>query len=43
MLERTGKVRLDEPSTTYLPDYPLGDRYLTLAHLLTHTRGYPTT
>src|SRR5262245_39306987 len=38
-LERAGKLRLDEPVTTYLPEYPMGDRHVTLMHLLTHTSG----
>lgn len=39
VLERDGKLRLDDPITAYLPDYPLGDRPITIAHLLTHTSG----
>ncbi|MES2409858.1 MAG: serine hydrolase [Bacteroidota bacterium] len=37
-----GKLKLDVPITTYLPDYPKtsGDR-ITIHHLLTHTAGIP--
>lgn len=37
-----GKLKLDVPITTYLPDYPkeTGDK-ITLHHLLTHTSGIP--
>jgi len=34
-----GKLNLDEIITTYLPDYPLKDRLITVRHLLTHTSG----
>lgn len=37
-----GKLKLDEPITTYLPDYPkAGGNKITLHHLLTHTSGIP--
>lgn len=41
-LAEQGKVKLDVPITTYLPDYPKanGDQ-ITLHHLLTHTSGIP--
>ncbi len=37
-----GKLKLDVPITTYLPDYPKksGDK-ITIHHLLTHTAGIP--
>lgn len=37
-----GKLSLDQPISTYLPDYPKenGDR-ITIHHLLTHTSGIP--
>ena len=37
-----GKLKLDVPITTYLPDYPKkqGDK-ITIHHLLTHTAGVP--
>ncbi|HEX2167416.1 MAG TPA: serine hydrolase domain-containing protein [Longimicrobiales bacterium] len=40
-LVQSGKVRLDAPLRTYLPDYPNGDvaSQVTLHHLLTHTGG----
>ncbi len=44
-----GLVRLDEPITTYLPDFTVNSRYekdagrkITLRHLLTCTAGLPT-
>src|SRR5579863_6201097 len=39
LLERQGKVRLDDSLTTYLPDYPTHDRTITITHLLNHTSG----
>ncbi|MDR7372478.1 serine hydrolase [Flavobacterium aquidurense] len=41
-LAEDGKLKLDVPITTYLPDYPKanGDK-ITLHHLLTHTSGIP--
>ncbi len=41
-LVEEGKLKLDVPITTYLPDYPkaTGDK-ITLHHLLTHTSGIP--
>ncbi|MHB8598029.1 MAG: serine hydrolase [Ktedonobacteraceae bacterium] len=39
LLEREGKLRLDDPITTYLPDYPTHDRTITITHLLNHTSG----
>lgn len=39
LLERQGKLRIDAPITTYLPDYPTHGRLITLAHLLNHTSG----
>jgi CubicO group peptidase (beta-lactamase class C family) len=40
-LVQAGKLRLDEPLGTYLPDYPNKDlaSRVTLHHLLTHTGG----
>ncbi|HTV20289.1 MAG TPA: alpha/beta fold hydrolase [Polyangiaceae bacterium] len=40
-LVQAGKLRLDAPLGTYLPDYPNQDiaRKVTLDHLLTHTGG----
>lgn len=41
-LSEEGKIKLDVPITTYLPDYPKanGDK-ITIHHLLTHTSGIP--
>jgi CubicO group peptidase (beta-lactamase class C family) len=41
-LVEQGKLKLDAPITTYLPDYPKasGDK-ITIHHLLTHTSGIP--
>lgn len=41
-LAEDGKLKLDVPITTYLPDYPkeTGDQ-ITIHHLLTHTSGIP--
>ena len=41
-LVQQGKLKLDVPISTYLPDYPKanGDQ-ITLHHLLTHTSGIP--
>jgi len=41
-LAEEGKIKLDVPITTYLPDYPkaTGDK-VTIHHLLTHTSGIP--
>ncbi len=41
-LAEEGKIKLDVPISTYLPDYPKenGDK-ITIHHLLTHTSGIP--
>jgi len=41
-LAEEGKIKLDVPITTYLPDYPKenGDK-ITINNLLTHTSGIP--
>ncbi|MEO8236764.1 MAG: serine hydrolase [Flavobacterium sp.] len=41
-LAQEGKIKLDKPITTYLPNYPkaTGDK-ITVHHLLTHTSGIP--
>src|SRR5579863_4863499 len=39
LLERQGKLHLDDPVTTYLPDYPTHDRTITITHLLNHISG----
>ena len=39
-LQDRGQLDVQAPVSTYLPDYPQGDR-ITLHHLLTHTAGIP--
>jgi CubicO group peptidase (beta-lactamase class C family) len=39
LLERQGKLRLDDTIQTYLPEYPIYEHRVTLRHLLTHTSG----
>jgi CubicO group peptidase (beta-lactamase class C family) len=39
MLAQEGKLGLDDPLTKYLPGYPIGDRTITVSHLLAHTSG----
>jgi CubicO group peptidase (beta-lactamase class C family) len=39
LLEKQGKLHLDDPIQTYLPGYPTHGRHVTLTHLLTHTAG----
>jgi CubicO group peptidase (beta-lactamase class C family) len=39
-LQDQGRLDVQAPVATYLPDYPHGDR-ITLHHLLTHTAGIP--
>ena len=41
LLEQQGKLHLDTPIQTYLPEYPTGEHRVTLRHLLTHTSGIP--
>lgn len=38
MLEEQGKLRVDQPVSAFIPDYPSGNA-ITLHHLLTHTSG----
>lgn len=38
MLVEQGKIDLQKPISTYIPDYPMGDK-ITVHHLLTHTSG----
>lgn len=38
-LQDAGRLSIDDPVSTYLPDYPNGD--ITLRQLLTHTSGIP--
>ncbi len=37
-LQEAGKLRVDDPISRYLPDYPNGD-HITIHHLLTHSSG----
>jgi CubicO group peptidase (beta-lactamase class C family) len=39
LLERLGKLHLDDSITIYLPDYPTHGRTITITHLLNHTSG----
>ncbi len=39
-LKEQGKVRLDDPISRYIPDYPKGAE-ITIENLLTHTSGIP--
>ncbi len=41
LLKQQGKLHLDEPIQTYLPEYATGEHRVTLRHLLTHTSGIP--
>lgn len=38
MLEEQGKLKVTDPISKYIPDYPAGDK-ITIHHLLTHTSG----
>lgn len=40
-LVEAGKVSLDAPVSTYLPDYPEPGRSIAIRHLLNHTSGIP--
>ena len=40
-LVESGKVKLDEPVRTYLPDTPEQYKAVTIRHLLSHTSGIP--
>ena len=39
LLQEEGKLSLDDPLTKWLPDYPVGDRTVTVRRLLDHTSG----
>lgn len=41
LLEKQGKLRLDDPIQQYLPDYPNSQHMVTPRHLLTHISGIP--
>ena len=38
-LAADGKLSIDDPLKRHLPDYPVGERRITLRHLLNHTSG----
>lgn len=40
-LQEKGKLRVNDPVSKYLPDYPTADSF-TIHHLLTHTSGVPS-
>jgi CubicO group peptidase (beta-lactamase class C family) len=40
LLEQQGKLKVSDPLTKWIPDYPNGEK-ITLHHLLTHTSGIP--
>jgi CubicO group peptidase (beta-lactamase class C family) len=42
LLEERGKLKLDVPVKTYLPDAPAAWDKVTIFHLLTHTSGIPS-
>lgn len=42
LLMERGDLRLDDPITRFLPDYPDYGREVTLQHLLTHNSGVPS-
>ena len=39
LLQEEGKLSLDDPLTKWLPDYPVGDRTVSVRQLLDHTSG----
>jgi len=39
LLAEEGKLKLSDPITTFLPDYPMQGKTITIEHLLTHTSG----
>ena len=39
MLQEEGKLQVQDEITRYLPDYPVGERKITIEHLLQHTSG----
>jgi len=41
MLTDEGRIALDSPAATYLPDYPAAGRGITVRHLLSHSAGLP--
>jgi D-alanyl-D-alanine carboxypeptidase len=41
-LVEAGKLKLDDPITSFVPDYPTGGATVTIGQLLTHTSGIPS-
>ena len=39
MLEEQGKLKIEDPITKYIPDYPTKGKTITIHHLLNHTSG----
>ncbi len=42
LLQERGQLRVEDPITRYLPDYPTHGQTITLENLLTHTSGIPS-
>lgn len=40
-LQQEGKLNIDQPVQTYIPEFPVKAHPVTLRHLLTHTSGIP--
>ena len=42
LLQERGKLRVEDPITKYLPDFPAHGQTVTIENLLTHTSGIPS-
>ena len=42
LLQERGRLRVEDPITKYLPDYPTHGQTVTIENLLTHTSGIPS-
>jgi CubicO group peptidase (beta-lactamase class C family) len=42
LLQERGRLRVEDPITKYLPDYPTHGQTITIESLLTHTSGIPS-
>jgi CubicO group peptidase (beta-lactamase class C family) len=42
LLQERGQLRVEDPITKYLPDYPTHGQTITIENLLTHTSGIPS-
>ena len=42
LLQERGQLRVEDPVTKYLPDYPTHGQTVTIENLLTHTSGIPS-